>query len=100
MKKLFFALSILALSACGPRGIGDPCEEEEDCAAVEGGYCAVTRICTAVCDAPGEACGEGVCADAYGRSVCLPRCERDADCRAADRCEGGACIVRDLFAEP
>ena len=105
--KLIHALSILFLSAaigCSS-GLGDPCEEADDCRDIPGGYCAITGVCTVECVREGAVCqGDGLCAFASRRRVCLPQCVSNEDCRPSDTCTatvgGSACVLTDFLAEP
>ena len=97
MKRLVFCL--LLLVACGP-SLGSVCEKSEDCAEVPNGYCSLTGICVAECSIAGEACeSNALCHEAFTRTICLPICTSNVECRAAETCEpnpgGRVCVITD-----
>src|SRR5687767_4765020 len=105
MKIIRFALLSLLLGAVAcSSGLGEPCQDPEDCRGIELGYCAVTGICVALCSTDGDACGDGLCSNVGGRLVCLPPCDSDDDCRPADSCSevtgGRACVLTEPLEEP
>jgi hypothetical protein len=94
-------LLFVLLFACQAH-VGDTCESTNDCDHIRAGYCATTGICVANC--ANVECEEGLCMVAGARSVCLPFCESDEECRSGETCtstEGGsACLITDPLAEP
>jgi hypothetical protein len=72
---LLAAVGVLALAACAPTGVGDPCEPEVQ---PEGGF----QPGETVIETSSLQCRTRVCMFYNNSSFCTERCTKDEDCNA------------------
>jgi hypothetical protein len=99
--KWLASLLLVGLWGCGIFAVpGRPCQKHEECDGLEHGYCSRSEICTRECRET-EPCPDNSTCSAQGvRTVCLPKCEVNADCLPTFTCSGNVCVLRAPFEPP